>query len=149
MPRDPADPVEKSKFHLDVKNSIGLEYKKVRMDLMSLALSKPSLYYDLRKEIITAITEKQVEDAYELYWDLLRNGIIGGDQMEYVNTVGGKVNFVPNLPEQKISQFAMKVAQTIEDICEEAVSLILPDDYLQLAQQRQKDVLASKGMMEE
>ena len=141
--------LEKSKFYINIKNELGLDYKRVRGDLLALSLSKPSNYYELRTTVISDVTEKMVEQIYTMFWSLLRNGKIGNDQIEYTPLTGSSVSFIPQLPEHLINQFATKAARTIEDICEEAVSLILPDDYLQLSQQRQKDILRSKGMMED
>ena len=138
-----------SKFFIDIKNELGLDYKRVRGDLLALSLSKPSNYYDLRTKVISKVTDKMVETFYLLFWDLLRNGRVEGDQFGYKNVKDVDIEFHPQLPEHLINQFATKAARTIEDICEEAVSLILPDDYLQLSQNRQKDILRSKGMMEE
>lgn len=141
--------VRNSKFYIDIKNELGLDYKRVRGDLLALSLSKPSNYYDLRTKVIQGVTEQMVEMVYIMVWELLRNGKIGSDQMEYEKLGGSKIPFYPQLPEHLINQFATKAARTVEDICEEAVSLILPDDYLQLSQNRQKDILRSKGMMED
>jgi len=141
--------VKDSKFFIDIKNELGLDYKRVRGDLLALSLSKPSNYYDLRTFVIAQITEQMVEAIYMMVWQLLRNGIVGSDQIEYKNVANTSVAFVPQLPEHLINQFATKAARTVEDICEEAVALILPDDYLQLSQNRQKDILRSKGMMED
>jgi len=141
--------LNESKFYINIKNELGLDYKRVRGDLLALSLSKPSNYYELRTKVISEVTEKMVENIYTMFWSLLRNGKIGTDQIEYTTLTGSPVSFVPQLPEHLINQFATKAARTIEDICEEAVSLILPDDYLQLSQNRQKDILRSKGMMEE
>jgi hypothetical protein len=141
--------LNESKFYINIKNELGLDYKRVRGDLLALSLSKPSNYYDLRTKVISDVTEEMVQNIYTMFWQLLRNGKIGANQLEYVPIAGGSKIFVPQLPEHLINQFATKAARTIEDICEEAVSLILPDDYLQLSQNRQKDILRSKGMMEE
>ena len=141
--------VQESKFFIDIKNELGLDYKRVRGDLLALSLSKPSNYYDLRTGVITGITERMVEMIYIMVWELLRNGKVGGDQIKYHNVANSETAFIPQLPEHLINQFATKAARTVEDICEEAVALILPDDYLQLSQNRQKDILRSKGMMED
>jgi hypothetical protein len=141
--------VKGSKFYIDIKNELGLDYKRVRGDLLALSLSRPSNYYDLRTKVITGVTERMVENIYTMFWELLRNGKYGDDATTYKNQAGTDVPFFPNLPEHLINQFATKAARTIEDICEEAVSLILPDDYLQLSQNRQKDILRSKGMVED
>ena len=141
--------IKTSKFFIDIKNELGLDYKRTRGDLLALSLSKPSNYYDLRTFIISGVTEKMVETIYGMFWELLRNGKVSKDPTMYKNVAGGEIQFIPNLPEHLINQFATKAARTIEDLCEEAVQLILPDDYLQLSQNRQKDILRSKGIMME
>lgn len=148
-----ADPVladiTQSKFYVNIKNELGLDYKKVRGDLLALSLSRPDFYYTLRSEVISKITENQVEQAYSVYWNILKRGFDPeGDQIQYT-TAAGKKDFVPNLPEHIINQFATKVAKTIEDMAEEAVNLILPDDYLKLSQEKQKNILRAKGQLEE
>ena len=142
---NPAD----SKFFININNEIGLNYKRVRGSLLALSLSKPSNYYDLRTKIVDKITETSVREIYFSFFNILRNGVIGQEQITYDNLDGRPSPFVPQLPEHLINEFATKCARTIEEMCEECVNLILPEDYLQLSQQRQKDVLKSKGLMEE
>ena len=141
--------VADSKFYININNELGLNYKRVKGSLLALSLSKPSNYYDLRNDIINKITEQSVQDTYTRFWNILRNGRIGGDQCRYVDEQGRATAFVPQLPEHLINEFATKCARTIEEMCEECVDLILPDDYLKLSQNRQKDILKSKGMLEE
>jgi len=143
------DDVTQSKFFVNIKNELGLDYKKVRGDLLALSLSKPDNYYRLRSNVISLVTEGQVERAYEIYWNLLKRGIGPENvQITYDNAAGTAVPFIPNLPEHLINEFASKCAKTIEDMAEECVNLILPDDYLKLSQQRQKDILRAKGQIE-
>ena len=140
---------EESKFFININNEIGLNYKRVRGALLALSLSKPSNYYDLRTKIVDKITERSVREIYYSFFNILRNGVIGADQITYTTLEGRATAFVPQLPEHLINEFATKCARTIEEMCEECVNLILPEDYLQLSQQRQKDVLKAKGVMEE
>ena len=138
-----------SKFFIDINNEIGLNYKRVRGALLALSLSKPSNYYDLRTKIVDKITETSVREIYLNFFNILRNGIVGGDQVTYDDLNGRPKAFVPQLPEHLINEFATKCARTIEEMCEECINLILPEDYLQLSQNRQKDILKAKGIMEE
>jgi hypothetical protein len=142
---DPRD----SKFFININNEIGLNYKRVRGNLLALSLSKPSNYYDLRTKIVDKITEKSVQDIYLRFFNILRNGVVDGDQISYDEISGRLTAFVPQLPEHLINEFANKCARTIEEMCEECINLILPEDYLQLSQNRQKDILKAKGIMEE
>ena len=138
-----------SKFFVNINNELGLNYKRVKGSLLALSLSKPSNYYDLRNDIINRITETSVQETYMRFWQILRNGMVNANQVSYTDELGQVRAFVPQLPEHLINEFATKCARTIEDMCEECVDLILPADYLQLSMNRQKDILKSRGVMEE
>jgi hypothetical protein len=59
---------DRSVFKVSTKNQLGLDFQKTRAKLLSLDLSKPEQYFDLREKVITTITENSVEKAYEAYW---------------------------------------------------------------------------------
>ena len=142
--------VNKSKFFIDITNELGLNYKKQRAALMGVALAKPGNYYTLRAELVEKLTTAQVKHAYKMYWELLKNGVVGADnpQQQGYNDENGQARFLkPDLPEHLINKFASRVAVTIEEIAEEAVNLILPDDFLKLAQEKQKDILGARGQI--
>ena len=139
-----------SKFYIDIKNELGLNYKKVRGDLLATSLAKPQNYYALRNTIISSLTEAQVETMYGVVWKCLRNGQKpNGDPITYNNADNIPVQFVPQVPEHIIGEFASKAAKTIESLMEDIIEQILPDDYLALAQNRQKSILKSKGIMDD
>jgi hypothetical protein len=136
--------VEASKFFINIENELGLSYKKQRAALLAVALSKPSEYYTLRSSLIEHITTAQVRNAYKIFWQLLKNGVIGEKPAEYKN--GSETCYLkPDLPEHLINKFASRVAATLEEICEEAVNLILPEDFLKMAQEKQKNILGARG----
>ena len=139
-----------SKFYIDIKNELGLNYKKVRGDLLATSLAKPQNYYALRNDIISSMTEAQVENMYKVVWLCLRNGQKpSGDVITYKNASDTVTQFVPQVPEHIIGEFASKAAKTIESLMEDIIEQILPDDYLALAQSRQKSILKSKGIMDD
>jgi hypothetical protein len=142
--------LESSKFFIDIKNELGLNYKKVRGDLLATSLAKPQNYYALRNDIISSMTEAQVERMYEVVWRVLRNGQApNGNPFVYQNASDRATQFVPQIPEHIIGELASKAARTIENLMEEIIEEILPDDYLALAQNRQKQILKSKGVMDD
>ena len=132
-----------SAFKVSAKNQLGLDFQKTRAKLLSLALSKPEQYFDLREKVITAITENSVEGAYNAYWDLLTEGKFAGGQLEWPDGTGA---FKPNLPESEVNRFALKVANAIKEIVEEAVDEILPMDVDKLAKKRSKSILEAKNV---
>ena len=142
--------VTTSKFYIDIKNELGLNYKKVRGDLLATSLAKPQNYYTLRNDIISNMTEASVQTMYTVVWQCLRNGQKpDGNPFTYKNASDAVTQFVPQVPEHIIGEFASKAAKTIENLMEDIIEQILPDDYLALAQSRQKGILKSKGIMDD
>ena len=131
-----------SVFRVKPKNQLGLGFQKTRAKLLSLALSKPEQYFDLREQVIEAITEKSVEEAYDAYWELLTIGKFGNDQLKWPDNTP----FQPNLPESEVNRFALKVANAIKEIAEEAIDEILPMDVDELAKKRSKSILEAKNV---
>ena len=134
---------DRSVFKVSAKNQLGLEFQKTRAKLLSLALSKPENYFKLREQVISATTENSVEGAYNAYWDLLTEGKFSGGRLEWLDGTG---EFQPNLPESEVNRFALKVANAIKEIAEEAVDEILPMDVDELAKKRSKSILEAKNV---
>ena len=132
----------RSVFKVSSKNQLGLEFQKTRAKLLSLALSKPEKYFELRENMIEAITENSVEIAYNAYWDLLTEGKFGDDQLNWPD----ENPFQPNLPESEVNRFALKVSNAIKEIAEEAVDEILPMGIDELAKKRSKSILEAKNV---
>lgn len=143
-----------SKFFIPIENELGLDYKKARGQLLALSLTKPDRYYSLRSELIDKITRSQVQDAYKLYWYILKKGMAPREdngqleQITYKNVAEETINFTSGVPEHLINAFASKCAKSIEEMAEECINMILPDDYLKLSQNRQKDILEATGRRE-
>ena len=134
-----------SVFKVSAKNQLGLDFQKTRSKLLSMALSKPEDYFNLRERVITAITESSVEGAYNAYWDLLTEGKHATGRITW-GAAGGGGNFEPHLPESEVNRFALKVANAIKEIAEEAVDEILPMDIDELAKKRSKSILEAKNV---
>ena len=131
-------PTSRSNFKVNVSNVLGLDQQRVRAQLLALALSNPSQYFQLRQQVIDAITIETVKNTYEQYWTILTTGVPNIE-------LGGKT-FAPNLPEQQVNKFALKVANAVREIAEEAVESILPMKYNDLAISSSRGVLKSRGI---
>ena len=132
-----------SNFKVNVANVLGLQQQRTRSDLLSLALSQPSAYFALRQDVIEKITVGSVERIYDEYWNILTVGMANKTQ---INFPGTSTPFQPNLPEQQVNKFALKVANAVREIAEEAVESILPMKYNDLAVSSARGVLHAKGI---
>ena len=137
-------------FKLNPANQLGLDYQKSRARLMSLALTKPDKYYALRAQVIEKLTVTQVKNIYDQYWDILSQGKISAtDRLTYDGSDAGLPGadlFIPGMPESKIGEFALRCANAIREIAEDAVEELLPSNHLDLAQRKSKELLATKAI---
>jgi len=146
--------LEDSKFFIDINNSLGLDYEKVRGELLELSLTNYPEYSKLRSQIIDGITREQTKEAYLTYWRIFKRGIVktkDGNvlQMKYTPKGGSEKDFLPSLADPIINKFSQKAAQTILAIARECVDEIMPENFLNLAQQRQKDLLVANRMVKD
>jgi hypothetical protein len=137
-----ARPGSTSNFKVNPKNILGLDARKTRSKLLALALSKPEQYYELRERVIEKMTENAVDELYNVYWGALTNGVVKEQQLQFPG--GG--NFHPNLPESDVNKFALKCANAIYEISQEAVESILPLRFKDLAIESQEAILSERGV---
>ena len=116
-------------FKLDTADYLSIEYNSFRDDMLELALSKPSEYFALRKTVLKAVKKDAVENMYKTYYNLLSAG---------TDVSGSKIadGFVPHYPKQLVNQFALGAAKTIDKIAEDAIELLLPRNYKDIANER-------------
>ena len=130
-----------SVFRVQPKNILGLGAQSFKSKLLALALSEPAGYFELRDKVYQTIVEKAVEDAYNLYWDILTIGKSGTTQISVSKKDRSEFPFVPNLPESEVNTFALEVAEAVKDIAERAVERVMPMEYKDLAIKRSKEIL--------
>jgi len=129
-----------SVFKVNAANQLGLDRARSQNALFAVALSKPEEYFRLRANAFEAITVGPVENAYNTYWDLLTSGRTPNGGSLQLNGA----NFNPGVPDSVAGKFALKVAQAIKDIAEEAIEEILPMKFQDLAVNRSSKMLSSK-----
>ena len=85
---------------------------------------------------------------YECFYGVMTTGLLKSGKNAAVDTenpVGGGLTveklFVPNYPNQLVTEFALGAAKTLDSICDECIEIIMPMNYKDLAEAR----LARKG----
>ena len=68
--------IRRANFRIDPANALGIEADETRSKLIALALSKPENYYKLRDTAIGAITKNLAVTIYDMYFDILTEGLI-------------------------------------------------------------------------
>ena len=66
-----------SVFKVNPQNILGLDHSKFKSQLLAMALAEPHTYFRLRDDVYTKIVENAVRDAYNLYWNILKEGKTG------------------------------------------------------------------------
>ena len=122
-----------NRFAVTPSNYLGFEYEEYKNDLYSLALSKPSEYFKLRKAVVKSVKTDAVGDIYDTFTKILSEGK-SNDGTDIIIENGNTHR--PKFPAQEISKIALKAARTLDDILEDVIDIILPSDFKQLANQR-------------
>ena len=120
---------ENMNFQVDTSDYLGFKHEEYLDDLQSLAMSTPSKYYELRKQVLKELKQKVVEDVYKAYYNLLTKGanVRGDNIMDNRN---------PAYPQQLASQFSLGAAKTINQILDQCLDIILPASHLKIADLR-------------
>ena len=58
-------------FELDTSDYLGIDHAAFRDIMLALALSKPSEYFQLRKNVLAAVKRNAVANIYKTYYSLL------------------------------------------------------------------------------
>ena len=133
-------------FKLNPNEYLGTAYEQFKTRLLQVALAEPTRFSSIRRAVLQNVKNAAVQAQYDIYYYLLT---IGARQDDYgrpgsitrsFNT--GNPNeiipaFQPNIPKQKVNEFALKAAKTIDAIAEEAIEMILPMDYKKISDNRQ------------
>jgi len=134
---------DRTNFKLNVKNYLGLENQAFRNKMMQIALTNPTAFYKLRDKTLETVIDNMVSQLYDHMYNLLTTGtdlngasVITGTNIQTLVPGWNDAQFRPAIPAQKVSEFALKASKTLEEIVREAVDLILPEDYIDLAKAR-------------
>ena len=93
-------------FKLDTADYLSIKHSAFRDDMLALALSKPSEYFTLRKNVLAAVKRKAVQNIYSVYYELLTEGKDGSDSKLLTGPFAAGLAaetitaFVPNYPKQ-------------------------------------------------
>ena len=131
-------------FKIDPSNYAGIDHEAYRADMLQLALSQPTVYTQLRKDVLQAVKKEAVNSQYAIYYYLLTAGCkpsadgkrVGVSVLTNLASAGQAGVFVPHVPNQVVNEFALKASKTIDRIAEEAIEMILPADWKQIADNR-------------
>ncbi len=125
-------------FKIDPSNYAGIDHEAYRSDMLQLALSQPTAYTQLRKDVLQKVKKEAVNTQYGIYYHLLTKGTDSNGKSILDRTDSGAHNklFVPHVPNQLVNEFTLKASKTIDRIAEEAIEMILPADWKQIADNR-------------
>jgi hypothetical protein len=113
-------------FEVDTSDYMGFKYEEYLNELMSIAVSTPSKYYEMRSNTLKALKQGIISQIYDTYYKLLTTGKVNG-----LTPLGPRL--VPCYPQQKASQFSLAASKTINEILNSALDIILPANHLDVA----------------
>ena len=127
-------------FKIDTSNYLGISHNTYKQKLLELALTRPEQYFELREIVLKNVKENAIKQLYENFYSIMTSGDTSSGTSAADGATAERI-FVPSYPQQKVTEFALGAAKTIDGLCDECVEIILPLNYRDLAEQR----LARKG----
>ena len=113
-------------FKLNTSNYIGFEYKKYLNEMKSLALTKPVEYAKLRNKAIEKLSDLMSKQWYDLTYDILTDGKTSNAP----KAIDLGLPVKPNYPAQELAKLALSHTETIVDMMDEIVDLLVPEKFL-------------------
>ena len=120
-------------FKVDPDDVLGIAYSRYKTTVYALALSKPALYYDGRAIIVDQIKEAAIKGIYNTIYDFLKSGKCGGTRVEDALKTP---NLQPCYPSAKINELAIGAAESLDEIIEKCIAVVLPANYDDIAQKK-------------
>jgi hypothetical protein len=91
------------------------------------------MYYDARAVIVDQIKEAAIKGIYNTIYEFLKNGKCGNTD---IATATKTQNLVPSYPSSKINELAIGAAESLDDIIEKCIAIVLPANYDDIAQKK-------------
>ena len=116
-------------WKVDVSDYMGHKYEMYKNKLNSIALTKPSAYYDAQSDVMEQLNVQIAEKVYTIFYNLLTSGTLpDGTSLK----IGG-VELKPSWPGQAATTFALEASNAIDDIITKCVQIILPKQVTDIA----------------
>jgi transcription termination factor Rho len=125
-------PEKYTNFRVNASQYLGLSYQEYCNDLYAMAISNPEAYFKMRKEVLKAVKQDAIGKMYDVFYDILVNGTVNNAHV--LNN--GTDDLEPQYPEQKVSEIALSASNTLDNILNRVIELILPIDYKDIALKR-------------
>lgn len=117
-------------FELDSEIVLGFKYEAFISSVRSMALSNPSAYFELRKEVMKKVRSDAVGQLYKTFFNVLTEG------KDFKGAPIGRLgsgDLIPCYPPQKVNDLAISAANDMAAWIDKAVDILLPDDFEKLA----------------
>ena len=115
-------------FKLDTSNYIGFQYKTYLNKMKAIALTEPSKYAEMRNEIVNKLANDLSSEWYERTYEILTEGTI--DKGKILGKEYAGRGLKPSYPAQELAKLALSHTQTIVDMMDEIVDILVPENYL-------------------
>jgi hypothetical protein len=109
-------------FRVDPNNYLGHQYESYLSKMYTLALSRPTDYLALRETVREKVKRAAVETIYKEYYSILTQGKLASGASVY-----GSTQYTPAYPQQKVNDFCLSAAASLNEILDDLCEIIIPD----------------------
>ncbi len=110
-------------FKIVTSDVLGIDYSAYKSKSYAMALAKPSEYYKLREIVVKEIKNSAVEKIYDVIYNFPKDGKCGTTSIAGIT---GDTTMKPTYPSSKINEIAPGAAETIDNIIEKTIAIVLP-----------------------
>jgi hypothetical protein len=122
-------------FTVDPNNYLGHQYRNFKTVLYKLALTNPEGYFQLRENVLKAVQQDAVKNLYQTIFKLLDSGTTAdGTQLIRIDGDNIKVGY----PRQQINTLSLSMAETLDEMLEHVVNVIIPHDFTSIMEKKLK-----------
>jgi hypothetical protein len=112
--------------------------------MKAVALTKPSDYAVMRNDIVTKLADELSKEWYDRTYEILTEGTLKGASLGLQNAE--KKAIAPSYPAQELAKLALSHTQTIVDMMDEIVELLVPENYLSTAMSQLESKRTTDGI---
>jgi hypothetical protein len=125
---------------VDVKNFLGIQHKKFQAQIVSLALTQPSVYAQMKADTEEKLVNLLVEDIYNVIYAFLTDGKDPKNNskslISYTLPNKADVSFACNYPQHFVNEECLSIATSIHEIVSDLVEKIMPSKVDKLTNSR-------------
>ena len=113
------------KFKMNANDYLSNYYNDHKSRMISLALSNPTLFYDVKSNVISILKRDLVEKFYDTIFEVLSKGTV--NTIDIYKGLISISKYPIKYPSHLINEKALSFASSIDEMLDDIVNIIMPE----------------------